>query len=75
MQTTTSRDKKGREFVPFSIEVRYGNEWREDIAGCVYKSGELFVKMGDEYRPAAILFGKAVEPVAGVCEAAPPARS
>ena len=77
-ETTASVDKKGRAFVPFAIDVRFGgSEWREnDIVGCVYTvNGDLFVKKGDSYRPAAFLLGKNVEPVAGVCEAAPPARS
>ena len=77
-ETTATVDKKGRSFVPFAIDVRFGGgEWREnDVVGCVYTaSGDLFVKRGDSYRPAAFLLGKAVEPVAGVCEAAPPARS
>ena len=76
--TTATLDKSGRAFVPFAIDVRFGgSEWREnDIVGCVYSaSGDLFVKKGDAYRPAAFLLGKNVEPVAGVCEAAPPARS
>ncbi len=73
LQATASIDKSGLAFVPFSVDVRYGSEWRDDISGCAYRgSGELFVKVGDSYRPAAILLGKAVEPVAGVCQAAPP---
>ncbi len=72
---TLSVDKNGHSFVPFAIDVRFGSdEWHEnDVVGCVYKgSGELFVKRGDEYRPAAFLFGKNVGPVSWVCEAAPP---
>jgi hypothetical protein len=74
VQSTVSLDKRGRPFVPFAIDVRFGSEWSEnDIVGCVYRSsGELFVKRGDQYRPAAFLLGKKVDPVAGVCEAAPP---
>jgi hypothetical protein len=71
-------DKQGREFVAFAVDVRFGSDqWREnDIVGCVYrKSGELFVKNGDSYRPAAFLLGKDLKPVAGVCEAAPPPRA
>ena len=73
-QATVSVDKSGREFVPFAIDVRFGSEWREnDIVGCAYRgSGELFVKRGEAYRPASFLLGKNVDPVAGVCEAAPP---
>lgn len=76
IQATTSLDKAGHAFVPFAIDVRFGSEWREnDIVGCVYRgSGKLFVKSGEQYRPAAFLLGKNVEPVAGVCEVAP-ARS
>jgi len=71
LQNTTSIDKSGRAFVPFAVDVRFGDEWQDDLAGCVYRgSGEIFVKRGDSYRPAAFLLGKNVEPVAGVCEAA-----
>jgi hypothetical protein len=72
-ETTATSDKKGKAFVPFAIDVRFGgSEWHEnDITGCVYTaSGELFVKNGDSFRPAAFLLGKNVEPVAGVCEGA-----
>jgi len=74
LQTTATSDKRGRPFVPFAIDVRYGTEWHEnDIVGCAYReSGALYVKRGDQYRPAAFLLGKNLEPVAGVCEAAPP---
>jgi len=75
LQTTASVDTRGQSFVPFSIDVRFDSEWSEDIAGCAYRgSGEIFVKSGDAYRPAAFLLGKNVGPVAGACEAAP-ARS
>jgi hypothetical protein len=72
-QAVPSRDKSGRAFMTFAVDVRFGEQWREnDITGCVYTaSGELFVKSGDAYRPAAFLLGKNVEPVAGVCETAP----
>ena len=72
LQSTLSRDKNGRAFVGFAIDVRFGSEWRrDDIVGCVYReSGDIFVKKGDAYRPAAFLLGKNVEPVAGVCQAA-----
>ena len=68
-QTTATLDPSGRAFVPFAIDVRFGEEWHEnDIVGCAYpKTGALFVKRGDEYRPAAILLGKSVDPVGGVC--------
>jgi len=70
-QATTGVDKSGREFLPFAIDVRWGSEWREnDVVGCAYlKNGELFVKRGEEYRPAAILLGKSVDAVPGVCVA------
>jgi hypothetical protein len=75
-ESTKTLDKGGRPFVPFAIDVRFGTEWHEnDIVGCVYTgSGDLFVKKGDSYRPAAFLLGKNLEPAAGMCEAAP-ARS
>jgi hypothetical protein len=73
-QASLSSDKLGRGFVPFAIDVRFGSDWRkDDIVGCVYRaSGEIYVKRGDQYRPAAFLLGKNVGPVSGVCEAAPP---
>jgi len=76
LQTAASVDTKGRSFVSFAVDVRFDSEWSEDIVGCAYRdNGELFVKNGEAYRPAAFLLGKNVGPVAGACEAAPPARS
>jgi hypothetical protein len=77
-QATLTNDKEGRGFVPFAIDIKYGgDEWqKDDIVGCVYRaSGDLYVKKGDAYRPAAFLLGKNVKPVAGVCEAGATARS
>jgi hypothetical protein len=71
LKDTVTPDKAGRNFVPFAIDVRYGEEWKEDIVGCVYEgSGNLFVKRGDAYRPAAFLLGKKAEPVPNVCREA-----
>ena len=73
LQTTPTLDKSGRPFLAFAIDIRFGSEWRNDIRGCVYKgSGDIYVKKGDAYRPAAFLLGKNVEPVAGVCEGETP---
>ena len=75
LQTTATLDKNGRPFVPFAVDVRFGSdEWHEnDIVGCAYRgSGKLYVKRGDEYRPASFLFGKNEDAVAGVCEAGAP---
>jgi hypothetical protein len=71
-QAAPTRDKRGS-FLAFAIDVRFGGDWqKDDIVGCVYAgSGELFVKRGDRYRPAAFLFGKRADPVAGVCAGAP----
>jgi hypothetical protein len=72
-QANLSRDKQGRDFVSFSVDVRFGSgNWqRDDIVGCAYRaSGNLFVKLGDAYFPAALLLGKKVDPAPGVCEAA-----
>jgi hypothetical protein len=73
VQATYNVDKNEHKFVPFIVDVRFGDEeWQSDISGCVYQgSGDLFVKVGDSYRPAAFLLGKNLEPVSGVCEAAP----
>jgi hypothetical protein len=49
---------------------------KDDILGCVYTgTGQIFVKNGDAYYPASLLLGEDVEPVPGVCEAAPPPRA
>jgi hypothetical protein len=77
-QTTATLDKTGRSFVAFAVDVKFGGgEWQEnDVVGCAYtKSGDLFVKRGDAYRPVSVLLGKKVDPVAGVCQAGPVARS
>lgn len=72
-QAAPTRDKRGGSFLTFAIDVRFGGDWqKDDIVGCVYAgSGDLFVKRGDSYRPAAFLFGKRADPVAGACEPAP----
>jgi len=71
-QASLSRDAQGREFVPFSVDVRFGSgDWQEnDIIGCAYRgSGNLYVKRGEAYFPASILLGKKVATVAGACQA------
>jgi hypothetical protein len=76
LANTTTQDKAGRKFVPFAVEVRFGDQWREDVLGCVYEgSGDLFVQRGDTYRPAAFLLGKKADPVPNVCQGAPETRS
>lgn len=76
-RASTTLDKQGKAYVPFAIDVRFGDEWNEDdVVGCAYReSGELFVRIGDEYRPSAFLLGKSVKPVPGVCEPEPAATS
>ena len=66
--TTFSTDAKGREFIPYVVDVRYGDSWHSNLQGCVYRgSGEVLVQLGDEFRPAAFLLGKEVAAVAGAC--------
>jgi len=70
-QATLSRDKQGREFIPFSVDVRFGSgEWqKDDIVGCAYRaSGNLFIQRGDAYFPAALLLGKKVDALPGACQ-------
>lgn len=71
-QTSPTVDPSGRAFLAFAVDVRYGEEWHEnDIVGCAYpKTGALFVKRGDEFRPAEVLLGTNAEVAAGVCVAA-----
>ena len=71
-QTSLSRDEQRRDFMPFSVDVRFGaGNWQaDDIVGCAYRaSGNLFVKRGEVYFPAAILLGKKVTSVPGACQA------
>ncbi|HTM46737.1 MAG TPA: hypothetical protein VL137_17400 [Polyangiaceae bacterium] len=74
VQAAYSTDKSGRNFMPFAVDIRYGSDdWeKDDITGCVYQgSANIFIKVGEEYRPAAFLLGKNVDPVPNVCETAP----
>ncbi|WP_394834350.1 hypothetical protein LVJ94_48410 [Pendulispora rubella] len=68
-QTTPLRDASAREYIAFAVDVRFGDTWQEnDIVGCAYpQTGALYVKSGDEYRPADILLGKRADPVPAVC--------
>jgi hypothetical protein len=74
------KDAQGGEFRTFAVDARFGadwldegeaNPWREaTITGCIYASGDIFVKSGEQHRPAAILLGKKVKPAeAHVCQA------
>ena len=76
-----SKDAKGIAFVRFAVDARYGyianddeRQWRrDDITGCVYlDKSQIFVKSGDQYRPAAFLLGKNLKAAAQTtCQAAP----
>lgn len=74
LQTSTTRDQLGRQFIRFAIDVRYGDsEWKsawkaDDVVGCIYMpTGDMYVKRGDKYHPAALLQGKRVTEVSGAC--------
>lgn len=68
--TLTSTDASGRAFLPFTVEARWGGDWKRDFEGCVYPAtDEVFVKKGDSFRPASFLTGKKSDAVTGVCEA------
>lgn len=71
-QTATSLDAQKRAFLPFAIDAKYpGGDWQENqITGCVYtEKGDMFVKVGDSFRPASYFLGTAADPVAGACQA------
>jgi hypothetical protein len=70
-----SKDAQGIAFVRFAVDARYGfrapgdddgSGWRLDtFVGCAYPDrSQVFVKKGDEYRPAAFLLGKNVKAAA-----------
>jgi len=67
------KDASGGSFVIFAVDARHGmlppnddTGWRRDaIVGCAYVDrGEVFVKSGERYRPAAFLLGKNLKPAA-----------
>jgi hypothetical protein len=68
------KDAAGNAFFTFAIDARHGvfgpaddeSQWRRAaVTGCVYvERGEVFVKSGDRYRPAAFLLGKNLKPAA-----------
>lgn len=68
-----SKDAAGNGFVRFAVDARHGfrepgdgDGWRlATIVGCVYPDrSQVFVKKGDEFRPAAFLLGKKVKAAA-----------
>jgi hypothetical protein len=76
-ETRAALDRNGGSFMPFAVDIRVaGGDWQpDDLVGCAYVGkGDLYVKRGDGYRPVAFLFGKNVDAVPGVCEAAPPPK-
>lgn len=74
-QEAFSVDKRGREFMPFAVDVKRGDDWQQnEYIGCIYRdSNEVFVNRGG-YRPAAFLAGKKVDPVPGACAGSVPAK-
>lgn len=70
LATAFAKDQKGREFLPFEVAARYGEDWHTAITGCVVRgTGDVFVQVGDEHRPAAYLLGKDVDAAPGACQA------
>jgi hypothetical protein len=73
------KDREGASFVGFAVDERYAlggseDDWnKDDIVGCLYPtSGEIFVKVGDTWRPAAHIVGKKVKAAPEhVCQGAP----
>jgi hypothetical protein len=69
------KDAQGQAFVRFAVDAHHGfgpavdgddSEWQlAAITGCAYVDrSQVFVKRGDEYRPAAFLLGKNVKAAA-----------
>ncbi len=73
-QAAATLDASGRAYMAFAVDVRRGTEWQEnDVVGCAYmQTGALFVKRGNEYRPAEMLLGKDVAVTPNVCTQAKP---
>ena len=77
-QTTTAHDASGRAFLAFAVDGKFsGGDWQQnEIVGCVYtEKGDMFVKVGDSYRPSSFMLGQNADPVAGACQAAPPPKA
>lgn len=69
-QAKVLRDQLGRRFIRFAIDVRFEeSSWHtDDLVGCIYTPlGDIYVKKGNGYRPAAFLEGKPMDAVPGVC--------
>jgi hypothetical protein len=74
-------DAEGGAFVTFAVDERHGfgahtdanADWVATASGCAYlERGEVLVKVGDRYRPAAFLAGKNLKPAAEyMCQDAP----
>lgn len=78
LDAAPAKDARGKEFRSFAVDARYKHfeddaPWHEDaIVGCVYPAdGAIYVKVGEDYRPAAMLLGKKKAPKApaSVCVA------
>jgi hypothetical protein len=74
------KDARGVAFVRFAVDARHGyqaddeSKWRRDaITGCVYLDrSQVFIKQGNQFRPAAFLLGKNLKPAAETtCQPAP----
>lgn len=77
LDETPHTDANGAVFYTFAVDARHGiraegEGWRlAAVTGCAYASGELFVKNGERFRPAAFLLGKNLKPAAEqICVAA-----
>jgi hypothetical protein len=76
--TTPAVDQAGQAFLTFTVDGRTGKgAWHEkDFVGCVYtEKGDVFVELGDGYRPAAVMLGVAGDVVPNVCKPATPPRA
>ncbi len=65
LEAAAVKDATGKSFRTFAVDSRWafaeeGEGWMENsIVGCLYPdTGAMFVKVGDDYRPAKLLLGK-----------------
>jgi len=76
LDTVGHADIRGKTFVRFAVDVRYGrskgDSWKEAaILGCAYLGeSQVFVQRGDHYLPAASMLGNRSKPQPDVCRAA-----
>ncbi len=73
--TAPATDAKGNAFLAFTLDAKYGakGDWQDDMTGCVYvNDGTMYLELGAQYEPAAVMLGKDGDATPDVCKAVAP---